>query len=1167
MQEDVQEFRFGQVVPERISSLSQINTTYYTDQTNRNQKLRGLMFKNCYALKGMIILSIFFFTRLAYGQINQKDPLYKTYNLGRDDEAIVFKPHVNNNHTVVTSIFDTKGPVENGLVFKTYFKDTDTLGIYGSDYAIDAATGDLNADGQDNIVAAWQGPNRTVTVMVPQIDTTNLQRTGAWYDTVQDYGVPKIFNAPSGGHNIVRVATGRFDATAAKEFVVAYCADTGSSKGGPIQLVFYKMIQGTPTPVDSIKVGDAIVTSSTKSISGSFGSSTTKTTLFDMTVGDFNGDGIDEVAVMDIESGGYNKWNLMAHIVRKSKDTGHWEDYIDSQNALASGSTAGSSITGNTVITQLSMAADNFFGEGHDDLAYAYEDETQSGSISPILYSVSLQRLAIDLNGSGNISNSGNSIDLPAGQMSTTSYSVSLSTGDYNYNGTGDVVARVYPLGSGENEEIAVYGFHSNGTPIQYFNAWRGYNTSGGDSHRSVVLTDCDLPYSDSLRTDVMSYTRAGTSGNHELQDYQAHPYQIGYQFSFGSSTQSVADPETPVNSEDYFVLVAGDLNADGVHLGAPTRMTAHNIVQPLVILNAPPFHYDIFNGTSYDINNCFGGNGCGASSTYVASTDSSTQVSTEVSADWGVSNSLSEKVSAQGGQEDLYSVSASVEGTMENTYGGGFSKVNGVSKTYRVTVTTNAAAEDLIYATVSDYYIYEYPTYVKDKLTGHVAVVLPKFTGPNSLRNTWFSGKSGYARTYLANHEVGNILSYPDSAGLPSGANWFGGSGFARGGGADSWDMSGTSTHNWELDFNSQNISEKTRKTYQTLSRSITGNFEESVGGASVDLEASVSGTYSNDQISTQTTTVQQGNSLQVNFGTIDQSILGSDTYTVSPYVYWDKAGALVLNYAVNPDQSTGVSSWWTKMYGSEPDLTFNLPWFYDQQKGIGSTDPQLQKNETRDIIFDPVNPQPGEVVSIYARVDNYSLKDMSSGSTLKFYYGDPQNGGTLITSQDGVDSVAVPAIKARGHAIVKLANWMVPSDLNNESKIYAVVDPNNTIAEIHEDNNIAWNLVNPNAPTGTAIEGQGNPAFPAHISLGQNYPNPFNPTTTITYSLLHAQNVSIKVYDVLGREVATLFKGWQSSGTHKLQFNALNLASGMYFYQMRTKEYVLTKKMLLLK
>jgi len=90
---------------------------------------------------------------------------------------------------------------------------------------------------------------------------------------------------------------------------------------------------------------------------------------------------------------------------------------------------------------------------------------------------------------------------------------------------------------------------------------------------------------------------------------------------------------------------------------------------------------------------------------------------------------------------------------------------------------------------------------------------------------------------------------------------------------------------------------------------------------------------------------------------------------------------------------------------------------------------------------------------------------------------------------------------------------------------------------------------------------------ARPQTYLLEQNYPNPFNPTTTIVYQLPVASDVSLKVYDVLGREVATLFRGRQNAGRYQVQFNAERLSSGLYFYRLQAGSFTQTRKMTLIK
>ncbi len=94
-----------------------------------------------------------------------------------------------------------------------------------------------------------------------------------------------------------------------------------------------------------------------------------------------------------------------------------------------------------------------------------------------------------------------------------------------------------------------------------------------------------------------------------------------------------------------------------------------------------------------------------------------------------------------------------------------------------------------------------------------------------------------------------------------------------------------------------------------------------------------------------------------------------------------------------------------------------------------------------------------------------------------------------------------------------------------------------------------------------------QENESVPLNFSLGQNYPNPFNPTTTIQYSISQKGLYSLKVYNVIGKEVATLLNDEINAGTFIFTFNASNLPSGVYFYTLSGDNFLETRKMILMK
>ncbi|MBI3193237.1 MAG: T9SS type A sorting domain-containing protein [Ignavibacteriae bacterium] len=157
---------------------------------------------------------------------------------------------------------------------------------------------------------------------------------------------------------------------------------------------------------------------------------------------------------------------------------------------------------------------------------------------------------------------------------------------------------------------------------------------------------------------------------------------------------------------------------------------------------------------------------------------------------------------------------------------------------------------------------------------------------------------------------------------------------------------------------------------------------------------------------------------------------------------------------------------------------------------------------------------------------------------------------------------------------------------------KIYAATDANGVFKS--SDNGATWDSINTGLPTRgiltlslssghlfagtyngifksaenvTAITEDGNSLTPSTVSLLQNYPNPFNPTTNFGFQIANFGLVLLKVFDVLGREVATLVNEELHPGTYSVSWDAVDKPSGMYYYQLQAGEFISAKRMILLK
>ena len=92
-------------------------------------------------------------------------------------------------------------------------------------------------------------------------------------------------------------------------------------------------------------------------------------------------------------------------------------------------------------------------------------------------------------------------------------------------------------------------------------------------------------------------------------------------------------------------------------------------------------------------------------------------------------------------------------------------------------------------------------------------------------------------------------------------------------------------------------------------------------------------------------------------------------------------------------------------------------------------------------------------------------------------------------------------------------------------------------------------------------------NKILPNQFALFQNYPNPFNPSTIISYEIPKHSFVTLKIFDILGREIATLVNEEKQIGKYSLKFDASNLSSGIYFYRITAGNFSSVKKMILIK
>jgi hypothetical protein len=582
--------------------------------------------------------------------------------------------------------------------------------------------------------------------------------------------------------------------------------------------------------------------------------------------------------------------------------------------------------------------------------------------------------------------------------------------------------------------------------------------------------------------------------------------------------------------------IAAGDFDGDAIRLGSPTLVTKHSVYQPIVELNVPPTHFDYLNDQIYDVCNAYGTQPSEFKVTYTETQSQSSYFSSEVEQGWGLSGELSGGTSMFG-----VKVKAYVKASYDEGYYGSHSE----NTTVTASQVTTSTGDNWILATVTDYDFWEYPLYAMGRRFANVLVQIPHFQGTQ-----WFPSRNVNARNWMATHEVGNLFSYLSKKDIEASTGTKLLTSFTG------KYISIASSGSWTLDLANQNIDSK------QLTNSIGAEVGASV--SAWGIEASVTGTYSKEEIITHSSTATKDVEIKVEVSATDQTF-GDTDYLVTPYMYWGENGAMVIDYAVDPS-TTGqpdLGTFWDKNYLLHSDPGLILPWRLDSLKGIGGTEDI--KLYCKSLHVSPIVPTAGDTAHITANIHNFSLKNTAGPVSVRFYLGNPASGGTPIEGITGLTDLSTNGpIPAQNSAAVKL-DFVVPPGLSSTARVYAAIDPENTITEIHEENNIGF--VPLRVQNATSIEEKSVHLLPETYTLKQNYPNPANPSTTIEFTLPRHEYTTLKIYNILGAEVGTLIAEQLVAGSHRCTFDGTRLASGVYYYQITAGEFRDVKKLILLR
>ncbi|MDY7079651.1 MAG: CARDB domain-containing protein [Chloroflexota bacterium] len=599
---------------------------------------------------------------------------------------------------------------------------------------------------------------------------------------------------------------------------------------------------------------------------------------------------------------------------------------------------------------------------------------------------------------------------------------VDLAVADLDLDGT-DAIVYTGPANAAVLGELAVY----SANPLTDIQQPISITFELENLPSKVAVGD----FNRDLKPEIAHLLHITTTG--EPMDLRIYGYDEGHEFSLLAHREL---SQTLWSSAGLFSIAAGDLTGESLRVGPPTYRLDRGVATIVAILNGPPFHRDTLDGEEHTI---AVGN---AAAAYESESTETNNFESTFMHNWGLDVGVGTGV---GDAEGTH-----VAGSIDTSFGEHFEKTEGTLTSLIKTETVETADSDLLITVATSYKVWEYPVYADDDdiPDSHMAVVFPvgdeqEWHIEDGLQcNTW----------YKPTHQVGNIWSYPAIGNEEQFSGY------------DPDDLeshlavgshtAGGSVYEWSLETSTLTTTQRSGGA----SFGVVAGLETQVGGDEVECKPfgigtsarlpyakfSVSAHHDFEHLGESESELGDSTTVRNGYGPVDPE----DIFAVDSHLFWARGDYLVLDHATKPQPQ----AFWNRY--DKPDPTFLRPWV----DGHCDTPTEDKTDYSPDIDIRPYYANPGETVAISATVRNYSNK-YAYNVTVRFYLGDPDDGGRQI----GADQVIPTLARAIGPETVAI-EWTAEG--RGLQRIYAVVDPDNELEEMHDEvnnvnNNKGYNLI----------------------------------------------------------------------------------------------------------